>query len=131
MLSRTSLRRRASRLESSSSIKTQPRIAPDRRAIATRWRWPPEAPVCGRAAPPAAASAPRPPAAASCFFSFLAHLHAEGDVCRRLPSKIWKQGIVLEDHREVALARRGGGDVLIMQPDLAFRFDRFQPGEQA
>jgi hypothetical protein len=41
-----------------------------------------------------------------------------------------EQGIVLEDHREVALARRQGGDVLIVQPDLPFA-DRLQPGEQA
>ena len=67
---------------------------------------------------------PRLPAA----FLFLAHLHAEGDVVAHRQMR--KQGIVLEDHREVALARRGGGDVLIMQPDLAFA-DRFQPGEQA
>ena len=67
---------------------------------------------------------PRLPAA----FLFLAHLHAEGDVVAH--RQMGEQGIVLEDHREVALARRGGGDVLIMQPDLAFA-DRLQPGEQA
>ena len=67
---------------------------------------------------------PRLPAA----FLFLAHLHAEGDVVAH--RQMGEQGIVLEDHCEVALARRGGGDVLIMQPDLAFA-DRFQPGEQA
>lgn len=41
-----------------------------------------------------------------------------------------EQGVVLEDHREVALARRQGGDVLVVQPDLAFAH-RLQPGQQA
>ena len=36
-------------------------------------------------------------------FLFLAHFHAEGDVVAH--GKVRKQRIVLEDHREVALAR--------------------------
>ena len=42
MLSRTSLRRRASRLESGSSIRNSRGLRTIARAIATRWRWPPE-----------------------------------------------------------------------------------------
>ena len=94
-----------------------------------RWRWPPEAsPAYGPAAFPAVASAPlyRPRLPAGLIF--FPHLHAEGDVV--LHRQVQEQGVVLEDHREVALARRQGGDVLVVQPDLAFAH-RLQPGQQA
>lgn len=59
---------------------------------------------------------------------FFAHLHAEGDVV--LYRQVREQGVVLEDHREVALARRQGGDVLVVQPDFPLAH-RLQSGEQA
>ncbi len=95
MLSRTSLRRRASRLQSGSSIRNSRGLRTIARAIATRWRWPPES-FAGLQSSSASSCSicatyhSRLPAA----FLFLAHLHAEGDVVGA-PTDA-EQGIVLE-----------------------------------
>ena len=130
MLSRTSLRRRASRLDSGSSIKNSRGLRTIARAIATRCRWPPESFAGLRSSSASSCSICATLSTRGCqpLFFFLTHLHAEGDVVAH--REMWKQRIVLEDHRKIAFARRGVGDVLIMQPDFAFT-DLIQPGKQA
>ena len=99
------------------------------RPSATRWRCPPES---ARGLRSSSASIPSSSAASSTrrsisAFGELADPEAEGEVLAHAHLRI--ERVVLEDHRDVALARRDVVDDALADPDRPRR-ERLEPGEQ-
>ena len=124
---RISTRSLASRLESGSSIRNAAGSRTIARPIATRWRWPPDSCRGLRSS-----SSTRPEhgrrlidAAADLLLRDARHLQAERHVAAHRHMCV--ERVVLEHHRDVAVARRQLGHQPVVDPDLAAG-DRLQPG---
>jgi hypothetical protein len=104
----------ASSAESGSSRRNSLGFRASARAIATRWRWPPDSCETGRSMTPDQLEQLLGPLAAGALVD-APDLEAVGDVLA--DRKVREQGERLKHHAEVALVRGRTGEVLAVEPD--------------